>query len=260
MAALTRRTVVASMAGAASVLARASLAQAARPDILVAAASDLQQALPDVIARFQAETGLVVTPTYGSTGNFARQIRQGAPFELFLAADEQFIERLAQDGVLPDMGVVYAHGRLALVAAKRGMFGQAVSLTAVAAAVRAGQPFRCAIANPEHAPYGQRAVEVLQRQGVYDALLPRLVFGDSVAQAMQFVASGAVPVGLVAHSLLKAAAEAVSASEIPADWHSPLVQRMALTAKARPGARQFYAFLQTAAVRTILARHHLDPG
>ena len=83
---------------------------------LIAAASTLQFALPEIAAAFRAETGLTVTPSFGSSGNFARQIREGAPFEMFLAADESFVFDLAKDGLARDQGAIYAQGRIVLIA------------------------------------------------------------------------------------------------------------------------------------------------
>jgi molybdate transport system substrate-binding protein len=231
-------------------------AVAAAP-ILVAAAADLQSAMPDILAAFKAKTGTEANVSFGATGNFARQIRQGAPFELFLAADESFVLALAKDGFLENEGAVYAQGRLSLVAGRQGPFAAGLSLDAIAAAAKAGQSFRMAIANPEHAPYGQRAAEVMERRGMTALLKPHLVFGENVAAALQLVASGAAAVGMVGSALAKgpAVAQAIVHADVPTDWHTPLVQRMALTKKATPAARDLYAFMSDETARAILTKH-----
>jgi molybdate transport system substrate-binding protein len=247
---VTRRAVLATVAAHAG-----SAAVQARDIVRIAAAADLQVVLPQILAAIQTAPEITVTATYGSTGNFARQLRQNAPFDVFMAADESFITALARDGILLDTGVVYALGHLALAAGTRGPFGNAPTLEAIAAAARAGQPFRFAIASPEHAPYGQRALEVLQSQGHLDALKPRLVYGENVAQAFQFVATGAAAAGLVSTSLVQTAGAAVATLAIPATWHTPLVQRMALTRRAGEPARRLFQQLQSDATRALLAAH-----
>ena len=225
--------------------------------VLVAAAADLQSAMPQIVAAFQAQSAATVTVSFGSTGNLARQLRQGAPFELFLAADESFITSLAADGVIDNGGSVYAEGRLSLIAGRQSRFATTLSLESIADAARAGLPFRIAIANTEHAPYGQRAAEVIKSRGLDDVLRSRLVFGENVAAALQLVASGAAAAGLVGSSLAKSStvASAIVHVDIPADWHSPLLQRMALTKKASGGARELQAFILGEPGQAILRRH-----
>jgi molybdate transport system substrate-binding protein len=178
----------------------------------VAAASDLQVVLPALLAAFEARAAVTAKVTYGSTGNLARQIRQGAPFEIFLAADERFVFDLVRDKVMPEAGPVYARGRLALVAQRDQAFHRALlspdPLEEVATVLRSGGGFRVAIANPEHAPYGQRAIEVLRARKLFDLFEPRLVYGENVAQATQFVATGAAAIGFVSHSVARAPAMA----------------------------------------------------
>ncbi len=123
----------------------------------------------------------------------------------------------------------------------------------LAAALAERRVTRFAIANPEHAPYGKRAEEALRHRGLWDAIQPALVLGENVAQAAQFAVSGNAQGGLIAHSLAVAPPLADTASAlVPADYHSPLRQRMALTAKAGPVAEAFYAFLQGPKARAIL--------
>lgn len=227
---------------------------------LVAAASDLQFALPEIAEAFKAETGHMVRLTFGSSGNLARQIRQGAPFELYLSADERYVLSLARDGFTHREGVVYAHGRIVIVVPPGSPLAADGGLDDLARALAEGRVARFAIANPEHAPYGKRAEEALRHKGLWEAIQPRLVLGENVAQAAQFAVSGNAQGGIIAHSLALAPNLAGRAEYglIPAEWHTPLYQRMALVAGAGPVAEAFYGFLQTPAARAILDDYGLS--
>lgn len=242
---------------AAIVAPSSTVAHSADPPPLVAAASDLQFALAEIAEAYSAETGGKVRITYGSSGNFARQIRSGAPIDLFLSADERLVEGLANEGLTDGDGVLYALGRLALIVPLGSPLAADGSLADLAAALSDGRLRKLAIANPEHAPYGERAREVLQAKGLWDAVQGRLVFGENVAQAAQFATSGAADGGLVAYSLAVSprVAELATAALVPAEWHRPLRQRMVLTRSAGPEARKFYDFLQGSAARGVLERH-----
>ena len=169
----------------------------------VAAASDLNAALTDVIARFGGSHDVDVTVSYGSSGNFYAQLLNQAPFDVFLSADVTYPNQLAaRDLTLPQSEFTYAFGRLALWAPQASPIDVEHGLQSLKQASIA----HVAIANPEHAPYGRAAVAAMQAAGVYDAAQPKLVLGENVAQAMQFVQSGAADVGLVAMSLALAPA------------------------------------------------------
>lgn len=220
---------------------------------IVAAASDLQFALKDIAAAFQRETGQRVRLSFGSSGNFARQIRQGAPFQLYLSADEDYVLSLARDGFTRGEGVLYGIGRVVLIVPDNSPLRADGSLESLAEALRDGSVQRFAIANPTHAPYGKRAEEVLRRKGVWDAIKPRLVFGENVSQAAQFALTGSTAGGIIAYSLALAP-EVNSRGRfelIPEEWHSPLRQRMALLKNAGPVAEQFFAYLQRAEARRL---------
>lgn len=239
------------------VMAPVSSARAQEP--LVAAASDLQFALVELAEAFEADTGLSVRLVTGSSGSFARQIRQGAPFELFLSADEAYVLDLARDGHLRDEGVLYAIGRLALLVPD----GSPIPLDGpegLATALAEGRVRRFAIANPEHAPYGARAEEWLRHHGLWEAIQPRLVFGENVSQAAQFALSGSAEGGIVAWSLLRSPVLSSRGRHRLLDetGHAPLRQRMALTRRAGPAAERFYHWLQSPAARDILARHGFE--
>lgn len=230
-------------------------ARDARP--LIAAASDLQFALTELAAAFEAETGQGVRLAMGSSGNFARQIRQGAPFELFLSADEAYVLDLARDGHTRDEGVLYAIGRIALLLPMGSPLAADASLEDLAAAIGDGRLRRFAIANPEHAPYGQRAEEALRHRGLWEPIRPFLVYGENVSQAAQFATSGNAQGGIVAGSLALAPQVSARARHVllPEQWHAPLRQRMVLTHRAGPAAERFHDWLQTDAARAVFARY-----
>lgn len=224
---------------------------------VIAAASGLQFAVEEIAAAFTAETGMRVRLAMGSTGNFARQIREGAPFEIFMAADEQFIADLHAEGFTRDAGDLYAIGRLAIMVPHGSALTADPSLDHLAEKLAAGQITRFAIANPEHAPYGMRAREALIARGLWADLQPALVLGENVSQAAQFALSGNAEGGIIAWSLALAPQVARRGAHalIPEDWHAPLRQRMALLNGAGPVAEAFYAFLLAPAARDIMARH-----
>ena len=230
-------------------------ADTSRP-VLVAAASDLRFALDELIGEFQATTGYNVRVTYGSTGNFTHQIREGAPFQLFLAADERYVASLAENGVTRDQGTLYAVGRLALVAPRGSLATSSPTLEQMLTRLRASPGKRFAIANPSHAPYGERAREALQHRGLWGELQPQLVLGENVSQAAQFALSGNTVGGLIAWSLALAPPIAARADTtlVPVDWHRPLKQRMVLLHGAGAGAVELYDYLQQAPARAILKR------
>lgn len=230
-------------------------AQAAEPPV-IAAAADLQFALTEVAEAFTAETGQEVKLAFGSSGNFARQIRQGGPFEVYLSADEQYVLDLARDGFAQGEGTLYAIGRLVLVVPHGSPLRADGRLDDLAAALDDGRLEKFAIANPEHAPYGKRAEEALRHRGLWDKIQPKLVLGENVSQAAQFALSGSTQGGMIAYSLALSPRIAAQGSFelVPAEWHEPLRQRMALLRGAGPVAARFYAFVQEPEARRIMRR------
>jgi molybdate transport system substrate-binding protein len=229
-----------------------------RPEVArVAAAADLRFALDEAARRFEAETGRRVEIRYGSSGLLYQQIRNGAPFHLFLSADEALVLKLADAGLARDRGRLYAIGRIAIVAPRGSTLRVDPALAGLRSALAQGRLRRFAIASPDHAPYGQRAAEALRHAGLWDAAKPRLVFGENVGQALQFALSGAADGGLVAYSLLFAPGLADRANHalIPAEWHAPLRQRMVLLNGAGASGTAFYRWLQGPPARAILARY-----
>jgi molybdate transport system substrate-binding protein len=227
-----------------------------RGRVRVAAAADLNVALGEIIERFGSTHDVDVTVSYGSSGTFYAQLLNQAPFDLFLSADVQYPNGLVSRGLtLPQSAFTYAVGRLVLWApAASPIDVERDGLQALTAASIA----HVALANPEHAPYGRAAVAALQSAGVYDRLRPKLVFGENVAQAMQFAQSGAADAALVARSL--ALAPSVKGAgrvfEIPATAYPRIDQGgVVLKWAVDPdAARALRGFLLSAEGRAILGR------
>lgn len=227
------------------------------PAPLVAAAADLKFALDEIVARFERETGQGVRVTYGSSGNIARQIAQGAPYELFLSADEAFVVKLHGQGFTRGPGELYAIGRIVLFVPEGSSLRPDPQLEHLARRLAEGRAGRLAIANPDHAPYGRAAEQALRSLGLWDQIRPRLLLGENVAQAAQFAASGNADGGIIAYSLALAPElrRRGTYALIPDTLHAPLRQRMVLLKGATPAAERFYDYLRSPATRAILAAY-----
>ncbi len=230
---------------------------------VIAAAANLQFALEEIAEAFKKSTGHSVRISFGSSGNFVRQIRQGAPFEMFLSADEKFVRDLVDAGLTRDTGTLYAVGRIALFVPHGSQLEPDATLDDLAKAIDDGRITRFAIANPEHAPYGKRAVEALQHRGLWDKIQPKLIYGENVSQAAQFALSGNAQGGIIAYSIalvprFSAAGRFVL---IPEEWHSPLRQSMVLLKSAGPVAERFFAYVQEPEAREVFRKYgFLLPG
>jgi molybdate transport system substrate-binding protein len=224
---------------------------------VIAAASNLQFALSLITEKFQEDTGHFLKLSFGSSGNLARQIRQGAPYEIFLSADERYVDDLAREGLTRGEGVTYAEGRLALMVPHGSPLAADASLADLEQALAEGRVARFAIANPAHAPYGEGAEEVLRQKGLWEAIRPRLVLGENVAQAAQFALSGNAEGGLLPYALAldPNLSRRGEFALVPAEWHSPLIQRMVLLPGAGPVAEGFFDYLQGPEARAIFDRY-----
>ncbi|MFQ5635764.1 MAG: molybdate ABC transporter substrate-binding protein, partial [Gammaproteobacteria bacterium] len=194
-------------------------------DIRVAVASNFRYAMDDLAPRFEAATGHNVIVIFGSTGKHFAQIENGAPFDVFLAADELRPRMLEEDGLaVPGSRFIYAIGKLVLWSREAGAIDGSRKLL--------DDDFRfLAIANPTFAPYGRAARQALQDLGVWSSVHPRIVRGENVAQAYQFVVSGNADLGLIALSQIRIpGARGTSGShwEIPPAHYDPIRQQAAL--------------------------------
>ncbi len=219
-----------------------------------AVAANFGLAARDIAAAFEGATGHRAVLSFGSTGQLFAQIAQGAPHEVFLAADRERPRRAVEEGyAVPGTRFTYAVGRLALYAREPG-------LRLGGAALRDGPSGRIAIANPATAPYGAAAVQALRALGLYEGLAPRLVRGASVAQAYQFVATGNAGLGFVALSQVGGAPG--SRWVVPARLHAPIAQDAVLLKQGGgdAAARAFLAFLRGPVARAVAERHGYGAG
>ncbi|MEX2479704.1 MAG: molybdate ABC transporter substrate-binding protein [Gammaproteobacteria bacterium] len=255
MPGLTRRALTRHLLALGLVLCTSALP--AQAPLTVAAASDLEFALEEVAARFEEDTGYPIRLVFGSSGTFYSQILQGAPFDLFLSADEAFVFRLAAAGRTVDEGRLYAYGRIGLFVPNGAPLVADGELADLGAALADGRLRKFAIANPEHAPYGMRAKEALQHAGLWDRIESHLVLGENIAQAAQFAASGSTQGGIVALSLAlsPALSDRGAFALIPERWHQRMAQRMVVLDGAHGDARRFYDYIASDAARSILRRY-----
>lgn len=226
--------------------------------LAVAAASDLQYALGEVKEAFlKAHSGIEVTITYGSSGNFYAQLMNRAPFDLFLSADLAYPKKLVEAGLADGATAFrYSRGHLVLWVPK----GSPIPLETLGMkALLHPAARKVAIANPRHAPYGRAAEGALAHQGLLEAVKPRLVFGENIAQAAQFVQTGAADIGILALSLAKTPAMASTGTmwDVPPDSHPPLDQGGVILnhARHRAAALAFRDFMRSPEGRGILRKY-----
>lgn len=227
------------------------------PVLTVAAASDLQFAMGEIAPAFEKTTGSTVKLSFGASGNFVAQITAGAPFDLFFSADESYPKRLIESGVaLPESFYRYATGRLVLWvpnASPIDLAGEGMQAL-LHPSIR-----KIAVANPAHAPYGKAAVAALQSSGLYERVQSRLVLGENISQAAQFVQSGNADIGLLSLSHANAAAmkEKGRFWLVPADAYPPLHQGVVILRRSREAAlaQSLIDFIKSGEGKVILERY-----
>lgn len=225
----------------------------ARPNatLIVSAAADLTQAFEEIGKLFEKETGVKATFNFGSTGQLTQQIESGAPVDLFAAANVSFIDELEKKSlILPDTKALYAQGRVTIWTRADSPLRIERVEDLAGAGVR-----RIAIANPEHAPYGVAARETLQSAGVWQAVQPRLVFGENVAQTLQYAETGNVDAAIVALSI--SIGSGGRWTILPQDSHRPLNQALAVVKGTRheAEARRFAAFINSPPGRGVMRKY-----
>ncbi len=225
-------------------------------EVTVAAASDLNFAIKELIGEYEKQSGHHVKLSLGSSGNFFAQLQQGAPFDLYFSADIGYPKKLEEAGLtVPGTLYRYAVGRIVLWAPKHSPLDVTKGLTVL----REPTIKKIAIANPKHAPYGRAAVAAMEHVQVYADVKDRLVLGENISQAAQFIESGACDVGIIALSLAMAPAMKSAGNywEIPADHHSPLDQGAVIMkqSKNQDAARQFLEFMKGERGQEIMTRY-----
>jgi len=241
-------------------LASPGFLQAAE-SITVAAAADLNFALTEVASRFEAATGTKVALSFGSSGNLYSQIQNGAPFDLFFSADEDYPKKLAATGLVDATTIrVYAIGHLVLwVPRESALDPEKLHMELLTQ----DSVSRIALANPQHAPYGRAAMAALEHYGLRDRVASKLVYGENVSQAAQFVQSGNAQAGLIALSLAKSPAMASAGKywEIPTDAYPELKQAAGVVSASqrKKSAQAFLDFVLSPEGAEILRKFGLTP-
>jgi molybdate transport system substrate-binding protein len=224
--------------------------------ITVAAASDLTDAMNEIAANFEKSTGCTVRVSAGSSGNFLSQIENGAPFDVFFSADIEYPKKLETEGLAaPGSTYLYAVGKIVLWVRNDSHLDISKGL----AVLRDPGIRKVAIANPQHAPYGRAAEEALRKSGVYDAIKDRLVLGENISQAAQFVESGNADAGILALSLALSPElkEKGRYSRVPENLYAPIEQGVvAIRASKNPqGARVFLDYIKSPATAALLEQY-----
>ena len=230
-------------------------------EITVAAAADLNYALKDLAARFESKTGNKVTVSFGASGNLYSQIQSGAPFDLFFSADEEYPKKLAGAGMADASSLrTYALGHLVLWVPNESSLDpeklQMELLTQPAVT-------RIAIANPEHAPYGRAAMAAIDHYGLKSKVSGKLVFGENISQAAQFVQSGNAQAGLIALSLAKSPAMQTAGRfwMLPSDSYPEMKQAVIIVSASqhKKATQAFLDFVLSEEGAAVLQKYGLTP-
>lgn len=243
-----------------ALVAFCAFAAHAEQTLRIAAAADLQPLLPKLLAQFTAETGIHANASYQSSATLATEIINGAPFDLFLAADLSFPQRVIAAGLADEPAPIpYARGTLVLWTRNDSRFHHLSVDSLRDPALKS-----LAIANPQHAPYGRAAEAALQHLGIYDALKPRLVVAENIAQTAQYAESGNAELGLISltSALTPQLARAGHYIEVPRDAYPPILQGAVIIKNSpnKQAAGNFLEFLGSAPVARELAAAGLSPA
>jgi len=232
-----------------------SLASSAE-ELSIAAAADLNFAMKEIAAQYQRDTGNTLKLSFGSSGNFFVQIQNGAPFDLFFSADISYPRHLEQSGLAePGTLFPYAIGKIVLWVPNNSKLDLARGLNVLLdPSIR-----KISIANPAHAPYGRAAEEALKKAGLYDRLKDKLVLGENISQAAQFVQTGNADIGIIAQSLALSPAMKSEGkfADVPAHLYTP-IEQAAIVLKSsshKTAAKQFLDYLKQPAALKILEQY-----
>lgn len=221
----------------------------------VVVAANMKDAFTEINAQFQKEHPADLKVIYGSSGNFASQIIHGAPFHLFISADEQYPLELFKKGKTVDEGKIYAIGKLALIANQAKGISLSESKDELAEIIKKAN--KIAVAKPELAPYGRASVEYLKASGLWDLAKGKIVYADNIAMAAMFVTTGSADIGFTALSIAKSPAIQKSANSLALNpgLYQPIKQRMVLIQNPTKDAIALYNFMQSPKAKEILGRY-----
>ncbi len=218
----------------------------------VVVAANMKDAFSEIQSQFQKESKSDFKVIYGSSGNFASQILNGAPFHLFISADEQYPLELFKRGKAVNEGTVYAIGKLAVITNKTRGIPLINSKEDLQDVIKKAN--KIALAKPELAPYGRASVEYLKASNLWDLASSKIVYADNIAMVAMFVSTGSADIGFTALSIAKAPSitKQISYIELAQDRYQPIKQRMVLIKNPTPDAIRLYHFMQTPKAKEVL--------
>ncbi|MES2258942.1 MAG: molybdate ABC transporter substrate-binding protein [Pseudomonadota bacterium] len=226
-------------------------------EVQVAVAANFTAPMKEIAVQFEHDTGHKAVATFGSTGKFYAQIKNGAPFEILLAADDETPAKLEKEGAsVAGTRFTYAIGKLVLWSAQAGVVDDKGDV------LKKGTYEHLSIANPKLAPYGLAAVEALQKLNLWATIEPKLVLGESIAQAHQFIVSGAAPLGFIAMSQVYEGGKLKSGSAwvVPGNLYNPIRQDAVILdkGKSKPAAEAFLKYLKGDKARSVIRSYGYD--
>lgn len=223
-----------------------------------AVAANMMHVMTDIREQYRNEHGNSdINLVFGSSGNFSRQILQGAPFELFLSANKKYVDFLIHNGVKPADYREFALGRIGYFIPDGSILSGDNSLEDINNSLVNGDFRRIAIANPEYAPYGVAARQALQTAGLWVIEKDKFLLGENIAQAVQFTLSGNVDIGIIplSYALLPETRDKGKFYLIPENWHEPIIEYLVLLQKAGPAGKAFYQYLLSGRATPILKKY-----
>jgi molybdate transport system substrate-binding protein len=222
----------------------------------IAAASDLQSALPELANQFQSRTGIAVTLTFGASGQLSEQIKAGAPFDVFMAANESFVRDLSEHGLITPQSVhPYARGSLVLA-----LYGELPATVQTLEDLKKPEVKKIALANPATAPYGKAGKNALERAGLWAALEPKIVLADSVRQALYYVQHGEAEAALVGKAI--ANVPEIRAIDVDPQHYDPIIQALGIVTatKRAADAERFTRFVLDQEGQSVFKRYGFTPA
>jgi molybdate transport system substrate-binding protein len=222
-------------------------------DLRIAAATNLRYVLPEIVQAFERQYGFKVSVSYAASGTLTTQISHGAPFNIFLSANPDYIKRLQQKGFADEKAFTFAYGQLALFSAHHAMFDVVKGIASIETALDKQMLKKVAIANPQHAPYGQAAKAELEKHDLWQAVQPHLLIAENASQATQFTLSSRSSVGFIPYTHALQPAVSKLGQYIKLDVALP--QQAVIIKPKVEIADIFLQFLQKQEVNTILQKH-----
>ena len=224
---------------------------------LVAVAANMMHVMNGIQEAYLEEGNNSINFVYSSSGNLARQILQGAPFELFLSANRVYVDFLIQNDIRIAGIKEFARGRIGYFIPKNSSLSNKTGLEEINKTLVNGEYHRIAIANPEFAPYGVAAEQALRTAGLWVIESDKLLLGENTAQAVQFSLSGGVDIGIIpsSYAVIRAVRDGGKFYLIPEEWHQPIIEYLVLLLRSGPEGKKFYNYLQSDKVRLILEKN-----